>query len=95
MEHLENYYNEKFKSKGFPDFKDLTNEEKITIANLVDFAFYKSALAVKEFNEQINKAFCGLKQFNKELDKNALHPKEAKETSLPATTSKVPTPNHK
>ena len=51
MSNLEKCYNERFKQKGDPEFKDLSNEDKKAIENSFGFACYEHSIAWKELSK--------------------------------------------
>ncbi len=46
MKQLEKYYNEQFKQKGDPEFKELSEDDKKSIAKSLEFAFYELGTAL-------------------------------------------------
>ena len=60
MEQLEKYYNEKFKQKGDPEFKELSEEDKSSIEKSLEFCAYQFCAGCRDVGEQLNKVLINI-----------------------------------
>ena len=58
---LEKFYNEEFKNKYDPEFKDLDVEYKKALSKLTQFVFYKVSIQFRDITQKISNAFLNVK----------------------------------